>query len=127
MDNEGLSLVKRAAITMIEALKNDIINKWTDDEITSAVAMFNPHLFGYVKEDDFVNYDEAMKILHMGNNRVRLLELCKMYGIENVRFNNMPIGFPKRDIILMSKAIEDEVKEREKKQRRKNGQRKFLY
>lgn len=127
MDNEGLSIIKKAALSILDAIKDDIVNKWTDDEITSAVAKFNPNLFGYVKEDDFVNYDEALKILHMGNNRVRLTELCKIYGIENVRFNNMPIGFPKRDIIMMAKAIDEEVKERERKERRKKGQRKFLY
>lgn len=127
MDNEGLSIIKKAALSILDAIKDDIVNKWTDEEITSAVAMFNPNLFGYVKEDDFVNYDEALKILHMGNNRIRLTELCKIYGIENVRFNNMPIGFPKRDIIMMAKAIDEEVKERERKERRKKGQRKFLY
>lgn len=127
MDNEGLSIIKKAALSILDAIKDDIVKKWTDEEITSAVAKFNPNLFGYVKEDDFVNYDEALKILHMGNNRVRLTELCKIYGIENVRFNNMPIGFPKRDIIMMAKAIDEEVKERERKERRKKGQRKFLY
>lgn len=127
MDNEGLSIIKKAALSILDAIKDDIMNKWTDEEITSAVAKFNPNLFGYVKEDDFVNYDEALKILHMGNNRIRLTELCKIYGIENVRFNNMPIGFPKRDIIMMAKAIDEEVKERERKERRKKGQRKFLY
>ena len=41
--------------------------------------------------------------------------------------NNMPIGYKKSEILMVAKDIQDEIKKKEMKEKRKNGQRKFLW
>lgn len=119
--------IKKAALNLLEKLKEQIMTDCTDEEITEALAKFNPERHGYVKESDFMNYDQALEYLHLGQNRTKLNELCKSYGIKCVRFNNAPIGFPRKDIVRLGEIFKEEVEKRKKKQLRKEGQRKFLY
>lgn len=101
-----MGVIKNIALDLLEKIKLQIINGDCDeDEIASTMAKFNPQVNGYVKEDDFVNYDEALKILGLSNNRAKLNKLCKKYGIKNVKFNNMSIGFPRKEIERLLKII----------------------
>ena len=68
-----------------------------------------------------------MKILHLGSNRAKFFELTKEYGIVNHKISNQNIGFLRKDIERLAVLLDDEVKEREKKEKRKKGQRKFLW
>lgn len=127
MEEEKLSPIKRVALSIVDRLRDMIITDCNDDEIAKSLAKFNPENNGYVKEEDFVNYDEALAILHLSTNRNKLNELCKTYGIKNVKFNNAPIGFKRKEIERLAEIFKEEVAEREKKEKRKQGQRKFLY
>lgn len=93
-----LSPIKYAAISILDNLKEQIMTDCSDDDIARSLVKFSPETNGYYKEDDFVNYDEALDILHLSSNRNKLNILCKKHGIKNVRFNNACIGFPKKDI-----------------------------
>lgn len=123
----NVTAIKKATLNLLDKLKEQIMTDCTDEEITEALAKFHPERHGYVKESDFLNYDEAMDILHLGRNRVKLKQLCDSYGIKNIRFNNMYIGFPRRDIERLAQILSEECKAREKKQKRKEGQHRFLY
>jgi hypothetical protein len=88
---------------------------------------FHPEKNGYFKQEDFVTSDKAMKILHLGNNRVKFFELTKEYGIENHKISNQNVGFLRKDIERLAFILDDEIREREKKEKKKKGQRKFLW
>ena len=53
--------IKKAALNLLEKLKEQIMTDCTDEEITEALAKFNPERHGYVKESDFMNYDQAFE------------------------------------------------------------------
>ena len=124
---ENVTVIKKAALKLLDKLKEQVMNDCSDEEITEALAKFNPERHGYVKESDFMNYDQALEYLHLGQNRTKLNELCKSYGIKCIRFNNAPIGFPRKDIERLGEIFKEEVEKRKKKQLKKQGQHRFLY
>ena len=119
----------KAAIGVLEFLIAELKGgKCTEEEISDAMVRFHPSSHGeYINPDDYCNYDEACKILHLGYNRGKLNELCKAYGIKNYSVKNRPMGFKKAEINRLKELLADEVREREKKELRKKGQRKFLW
>lgn len=128
MNEEKLSPIKRAALVLLDRLKEQVISGCDETEIVSTMAKFNPENNGYFKQDDFVTADKAMKILHLGQNRSRFFQLTKEYGIENHKISNQNIGFLRKDIDRLAELIDDEVKEREfKENQKKKGQRKRLW
>ena len=99
------------AIHLLKGVIKDIANgECTEEELTDALSRFNPENRGYIKEEDFVNYDDACKILGIGWNRNKLNNLCKKYGIVNHKFNNAHIGFAKSDIMKLKIIIQEEIK-----------------
>lgn len=100
-----LSPIKYAAIKILDNLKEQIMTDCSDDDIARSLMKFNPETHGYYKEDDFVNYDEALDILHLSSNRNKLNVLCKKHGIKNVRFNNACVGFPRKDIEKLAEQL----------------------
>lgn len=96
--------IKATILAIVDRLKEYVSEDCDDEDIAFALEKFNPQRFGYVKEEDYVNYEKAMDILGLNNNRVKLNELCKKYKIKNRRFNNVPIGF-KRDEIERLRVI----------------------
>lgn len=122
-----LSAIKRAALKLLDSLKEQVISDCDEEEIAKAMVQFHPETKGYFKQEDFVTSDKAMKMLHLGYNRAKFFALTKEYGIENHKISNQNIGFLKKDIERLCVILEDEVREREKKEKRKKGQRKFLW
>lgn len=126
---EGLSMIKRLALEFLDNLKIKIINNDCDDsEIMEAMTKYHPSVNKeYFNPKDYCNYDEACKILHLSANRAKLRSLCDEYGIECVYIKNRPLGFPKKDIERLAEIQSEEVKKREMKEKKKKGQRKFLW
>jgi hypothetical protein len=124
---EKLSAIKRAAIKLLDSLKEQIANDCSDDEVAKSLAKFSPETNGYFKQDDFVTADKAMKMLHLGYNRAKFFALTKEYGIENHKISNQNVGFLKKDIERLCVLLDEEVKAREKREKRRSGQRKFLW
>lgn len=126
---EGLSMIKRLALEILDNLKIKIINDDCDDsEIMEAMTKYHPSVNKeYFNPKDYCNYDEALKILKLSNNRAKLKQLCDEYGIECVYVKNRPLGFPKKDIERLAEIQSEEIKKRERKEKRKQGQRKFLW
>ena len=99
------------AIHLLKGVIKDITNgECSEEELADALGRFNPENRGYIKEGDYMNYDEACKELGIGWNRNRLNNLCKKYNVVNHKFNNAHIGFAKRDIMEL-KLIIQETKE----------------
>lgn len=113
--NKKESPIKRAMLAIIDMLK-DYVNKDCDDEeIAFALERFNPQRFGYIKEDEYINYEKAMAILGLSNNRVKLNELCKKYKIRNRKFNNVPIGFKRSEIEHLGIILAEQNKRKRQK------------
>lgn len=126
---DGLSMIKRVALEFLDNLKERIIsNECDDSEIMDAMTKYHPSVNKeYFNPNDYCNYDEALKILKLSNNRAKLKQLCDEYGIECVYVKNRPLGFPKKDIERLAEIQSEEIKKRERKEKRKQGQRKFLW
>lgn len=122
-------MIQRVALEILDNIREKIVNnECSDDELTQAVTKFHPSVNkDYFNPKDYCNYDEACKILHLSSNRAKLRNLCDEYGIECVYVKNRPLGFPKKDIERLAEVLIEDVKKREKKQKRKQGQRKFLW
>lgn len=111
-DKKELSVIKRTAISLIDAfsknLKERVLTECSDEKIMSTTSKYHPALKDSYKEEDFVNYDEALRMMPFGYNRNRLNNLAKKYGIKNHTFKNAHIGFKKTDIEgLVDKAKEE--------------------
>lgn len=126
---DGLSMIKRVALEFLDNLKERIIsNECDDSEIMDAMTKYHPSVNKeYFNPNDYCNYDEALKILKLSNNRAKLKQLCDEYGIECVYIKNRPLGFPRREIERLAEIQSEEIKKRERKEKRKQGQRKFLW
>lgn len=112
-------MIKRVILDLLERVKEKVVNdECSDEDITDALTKFHPQAHGYVKEDDFVNYDQALKILGLSNNRTKLNQLCKSYGIKNVKFNNASIGFPKKDIERLAEVLKEEQLKRQRNKKK---------
>lgn len=61
---------------------------------------------GYVRADNHVTVDEAMRILGLGQNRVKCIKLLKDNGIKNVKFNNLKIGYPRDKVYALKYKLE---------------------
>lgn len=108
--NKKSPTVKYAMHLLKGVIKDLKDGNCTEEEVVDALGKFNPENRGYIKEDDYMNYDEACVALGIGWNRNRLNALCKKYGVINHKFNNAHIGFAKRDIMKL-KVIIQETKE----------------
>lgn len=128
IENMNKPIIKMA-LMMIENIKQQLINGDCDEsDIQDAMVKFHPSTNErFINKDDYINADKAMDILHLGRNRAKFFELTKEYGIESHKMNNMPIGYKKSEILMVAKDIQDEIKKKEMKEKRKNGQRKFLW
>jgi hypothetical protein len=125
---EKLSPIKRAALAILDKLKEQVLNDCDEQEIVNTMAKFNPETNGYFKQDDFVTADKAMRMLHLGQNRNKFFELTKEYGIENHKISNQNVGFLRKDIERLSELLSEDVEKRKfKRNQKEKGQRKLLW
>lgn len=125
---EKLSPIKRAALAILDKLKEQVLNDCDEQEIVKTMAKFNPETNGYFKQDDFVTADKAMRMLHLGQNRNKFFELTKEYGIENHKISNQNVGFLRKDIERLSELLAEDVEKRKfKRNQKEKGQRKLLW
>jgi hypothetical protein len=98
------------ALAVVNTVREQIINDCSDEEITQQMARIHPDLRGTYKEEDFMNYDEALKALGFGYNRNRLNALAKQHNIKNYTFKNNHIGFKKEDIAMLKRILAQQNK-----------------
>lgn len=98
-DVKSLSPIKRAALAVLDSLKQQVLNECDDTDVSEAMVKFHPSSHkDYINKNDYINADEALKILGFGYNRKKLFELTNKYGIKNHTMNNQHIGFLRKEI-----------------------------
>lgn len=108
--NKNSSTMKYVITLLKQVIKDIRSGECSEEELVEAVMRFNPETRNYIREDMFMNYDEAGKYLGFGWNRNKLNDLCKLYGIKNHRFNNARIGFKTREIEKLKDILEQKKK-----------------
>jgi hypothetical protein len=109
--NKDSSTMKYVISLLKQVIRNIRSGECSEEELVSALIKFNPETNGFIREDMFMNYDEAGKALGLGWNRNRLNDLCKLHGVKNHKFNNAHIGFKAKEI----ERLKDFMKEGKKK------------
>lgn len=127
MSEERLSPIKRTALALIDSFREQVLTDCSDEEVAKSMVKFHPETNGYFKQDDFVTADKAMRMLHLGQNRNKFFQLTKEYGIENHKISNQNVGYLRKDIERLCDVLQEEVKEREFKEKKKKGVRKKLW
>lgn len=108
-ESNKLSPTMRYAIVILKnAIKDILCGNCSEEEVADIISKVNPERHGMINPSDYINYDDALKLLPFGYNRNKLNALAKKYGIENKRVNNMPIGFNRKDIELLVKKVKEE-------------------
>lgn len=103
--------------TLFSRLFDIFTEDCSDNDLAQAINSIEKVNSEYVREDDFLNYDSDMRILHYSSNRVGFSNLMKKKGIKQHKFRNQKIGFKKSEIL----ALEAELAiEREKTKKEKN-------
>ena len=98
--------VRRSAKRLIKDLYHQVSEECSDEELCvamGAIAKYDKHSY---REEDLMNYDEALKELGLGNNRAKLNELAKLYGIKNQKLKNMHVGFRREDILRLKEELD---------------------
>lgn len=128
IENMNKPIIKMALI-LLDNIRRQLINGECDEnDIQEAMTKFHPSANDkFINKEDYINADKAMDILHLGRNRAKFFELTKEYGIESYKMNNMPIGYKKSEILMVAQDIKEEIKKKEMKEKKKKGQRKFLW
>jgi hypothetical protein len=105
-DYKTLSLKKQYVWKLCKQILRDLKNgECTEEEIDDLISKTEPRSRGYFREEDFVTADEAMKILHLGQNRNRFFDLLKVYKIQSQTFNGVKIGYRKEEIFKLKERL----------------------
>lgn len=105
-DYKTLSIKKQYVWKFCKQILRDLKNgECTDEQIDDIISKTEPRSRGYFREEDFVNSNEAMKILSLGHNRNRFFTLIKAYDIQAQTFNGMKIGYKKDDIYKLKEKL----------------------
>lgn len=78
----------------------------SEEDISSAVNSLEKINGEYVRPDDYLNYEQAMKLLGFSNNRNGFCVLMKKHGIKQHTFKNQKIGFKKSEILALKSELE---------------------
>lgn len=105
-DYKTLSLKQQYAWKLCKQLLRDLKSgECTDEQIDDLISKTEPRSRGYFREEDFVTADEAMKILHLGQNRNRFFDLLKVYKIQAQTFNGVKIGYKREEIHKLGERL----------------------
>lgn len=105
MENSNLSLTKRNALILLDAIREIVISDGNDEIIANALAKVFIPVNGGIVASDYMSYDEAIKELGISHNRNKLSKLAKEHDIKCHKFRNMPIGFHKDDIARLKEIL----------------------
>lgn len=105
-DYKTLSLKKQYVWKLCKQVLRDLKNgECTEEQIDDLISKTEPRSRGYFREEDFVTADEAMKILHLGQNRNRFFDLLKVYKIQAQTFNGVKIGYRREEIHKLGERL----------------------
>ena len=95
-----MSATRMLAIKTLDFIKECIINgDCSDEELQENMTRISIAANkDYINKNDYVNADQAMKILGIKYNRKRFFELTKKFVIVNHTMNNQHIVFLRKEI-----------------------------
>ena len=88
---------KQLFFSLRDGMKRLLSDDCTDEEVAYMIEKTNTESKGYFSRSSFVNYDEAGRILGIGN-RTSLKALLDSHGIKMQRVNNQRVGFLRREV-----------------------------
>lgn len=107
---QGCSNLSRTSKELIRVCKFIIQEaregRCDNEEIATFLCEGLPASFGYFREDDYVTADEAMRILHLNQNRNKFFALLKEHKINACKFKGLRIGYRIKDIYRLKHKLE---------------------
>lgn len=95
-------VVRMAFNALVDALKRILNDECSEDMLTDAMATVNNNNACRFADSDFVNYEEAARILGVSvTNRNKLKHILDMNGIKQFTMNNQKVGFKRADIVKL--------------------------
>ena len=79
---------------ILHRMENDECN---DEQIGYMLGRVNAENKGYFREDSFVTYDDAMRILNIGSREAMQKVLAK-HGVKTHTINNHKVGFLRTEV-----------------------------
>ena len=76
----------------------------SEEAVAHMLEQTNAESKGYFNRESFVNYDEAMRILGIGN-RVTLKATLDRYGVKMQKVNNQRVGFLRSEVEALISTI----------------------
>lgn len=89
-----LTELRRILLDGVRRIDND---QCSETDAMSMINRFNAESRGYYDKNSLLNYDEAMEMLGI-RNRNKFKDTCRIHCIEQVKLNNMSVGFKRTDI-----------------------------
>lgn len=99
----NLPLVVRMAFNALcDALKRMLNDECSEEMLADAMATVNNNNACRFADSDFVNYEEAARILGIPvTNRNKLKHVLDLHGIKQFTMNNQKVGFKRTDIVRL--------------------------
>lgn len=107
-----LSGLKKILFDTVFSRLLDILSEdCSENDVAQAINSIEKVNSEYVREDDFLNYDGAMRLLGYSSN------LMKKHGIKQQVFRNQKVGFKKSEILALKSELEAEQKAKKAKEK----------
>lgn len=115
---EKLSGLKKFLFETLFSRLLDILSEdCSENDVAQAINGLEKVNSEYVREDDFLNYDGAMRLLNYSSNRVGFSNLMKKHNIKQQVFRNQKVGFKKSEILALKSELEAEQKAKRAKEK----------
>lgn len=105
---------------VLSYLMNILSDDCSEKDIALALNSLSKVNSEYIREDDYLNYDKAMKMLCFSANRAGFSTLMKKNGIQQHTFKNQKIGFKKSEILALIAELEEKGEMKKPKIKIKN-------
>lgn len=92
--------------TLLSRLLDIFSEDCSENDISQAINGIEKVNSGYVREEDYLTYDGAMRLLGYSRNRNGFSKLIKENNIKQHTFRNTKIGFSKADILALRDKVE---------------------
>lgn len=113
-----LSGLKKILFDTVFSRLLDILSEdCSENDVAQAINSIEKVNSEYVREDDFLNYDGAMRLLGYSSNRVGFSNLMKKHNIKQQVFRNQKVGFKKSEILALKSELEAEQKAKKAKEK----------
>ena len=107
-DYTTLSLAKQYIWKFCKQILRDLKNgECNEEDVSDLIASVEPQKHGFFREEDFLNSDQAMKILQLGQNRNLFFDLLKTYKVEAQTFKGVKIGYKRADIYALNERLKE--------------------